>query len=89
MCLCKRQLIENQFAEIKVLSKVKIFLKNAIHTFYNAYLKAKFFHVLFLGRVDEKAAQLHAIASLQNILHKSGGGPAPPSGMNGASVPEV
>jgi len=38
------------------------------------------------SRVDEKAAQLHAIANLQNILHKSGGGPAPPAN-NSGSVP--
>ena len=45
---------------------------------------------LFLGRVDEKAAQLHAIANLQNILHKSGGGPAPPANNSGSvPVPEV
>ena len=42
--------------------------------------------------MDEKAAQLHAIASLQNILHKSGGGGPPPVGVNGSGnvpVPEV
>ena len=55
----------------------------------NFLFQQKFFD-LFLGRVDEKAAQLHAIANLQNILHKSGGGPAPPANNSGSvPVPEV
>ena len=38
------------------------------------------FSIHFLGRVDEKAAQLHAIASIQSILGSAAGGPGNAAG---------
>ena len=42
------------------------------------------YSIHFLGRVNEKAAQLHAIASIQSILGSAAaGGMAPADGVNG------